>query len=129
MSKHDDLPIENNDAAVDGSKTGLSSWQLTAVIWGVIAFGLSIFLINVSSANYTANYGLFVLSFTVMVGTATGLAGALVGDALRRFTMPSAVFTNGGMSSLLKVKIFWLIGPQSIGLLIGSIVGISLILN
>jgi hypothetical protein len=39
------------------------------------------------------------------------------------------VFTQGGFFSLVFMKLFWLAGPQLIGLFIGVMLGISQVLS
>ncbi|PHR17783.1 MAG: hypothetical protein COA41_11645 [Sphingopyxis sp.] len=67
--------------------------------------------------------------FAVIVGILLGTVGALLGDALRRFARPSAVFTQGGFFSLIWIRVFWAVGPQVIGLVIGVFVGVALVLR
>lgn len=53
-------------------------------------------------------------------GTFFTTLGVVIGDALRRFTKPDLVFASDGIG-LFKAKVFWLIGPQVIGWIIGWI--------
>ena len=53
----------------------------------------------------------------------------LIGDAIRKFAHPDAVFTGGGMLSLIWIKVFWKVGPQVIGLFIGVMLGCALVLR
>ncbi|HGM5322999.1 TPA: hypothetical protein ACKP12_003162 [Serratia marcescens] len=46
-------------------------------------------------------------------------AGMTIGALLRQWLMPDVVYTRDGMTGLLKARLFWLIGPQSIGWLAG----------
>jgi hypothetical protein len=48
-------------------------------------------------------------------------AGMTLGAFLRLWLMPDSVYTTGGVGGLLKVRLFWLVGPQSIGWLAGLI--------
>jgi len=45
--------------------------------------------------------------------------GALIGDGMRRFAMPSFYFANG-MLDLLGKRLFWMVGPQFIGMIAGG---------
>ena len=56
-------------------------------------------------------------------------APSRLGDALRRFARPSAFFTQGGFFSLIWIRVFWAIGPQVVGLVIGVFVGVALVLK
>lgn len=62
------------------------------------------------------------------VAVPTSFLGVWMADALRRFVMPDAIMTNGGFFDLLKARLFWTLGPQAIGLFIGTGVGLSLVL-
>ncbi|HBP1969509.1 hypothetical protein FA346_26250 [Pseudomonas aeruginosa] len=73
--------------------------------------------------------GFFMKFLAVIVGSVLGLIGALLGDAIRKFAHPDAVFTNGGLFQLVWIKVFWLLGPQLIGLVLGAFLGISLVLR
>lgn len=66
----------------------------------------------------------FVAILFGLVGGLVGAFGALVGNILRLFAMPAFVVTDGTMMSLIWSKLFWRIGPQCIGLAIGTYGGI-----
>ncbi|GHS92560.1 hypothetical protein FACS1894139_14310 [Planctomycetales bacterium] len=51
-----------------------------------------------------------------------GTLGYAIGGKVRETIIPDAVFTQG-VENLIKAKIFWAIGPQLIGALIGIGVG------
>lgn len=102
----------------------------TAVIgWGIAAVVLAIFMctFNNSAMVLGASFGAKFLA--VIVGSVFGFVGALIGDAIRKFAHPDAVFTNGGMFQLIWTKLFWLCGPQLVGLGIGVALGCSLVLS
>lgn len=46
-------------------------------------------------------------------------AGMTLGAFLRQWLMPDSIYTTDGMGGLLKARLFWLVGPQSIGWLVG----------
>lgn len=48
-----------------------------------------------------------------------GFIGALIGDFIRRLTIPDAIFTTQGLWGILKAKLFWFCVPQLVGLFIG----------
>jgi len=93
------------------------------IIWGAAAIVLSFVLTtqNVNAPIYYASG--WVQFFAIISGTATGTIGALLGNALRNFAKPDRVFTNGGFFQIIGTKVFWAIGPQCIGLLIGAAMG------
>ena len=57
--------------------------------------------------------------FASIASIPTGFIGVLLGDLLRRLVIPDIVFTTGGFFQLLKTRLFWMCGPQLIGMVIG----------
>jgi hypothetical protein len=91
-----------------------------AVKYFIIAFTLSlvIVLFNVFSDTgeiYGFWHGVKIL-FWLTVGPG---AGMLVGDFIRQWLMPDAIYTREGVVGIFKAKIFWAVGPQSVGWLLG----------
>lgn len=109
--------------------TALPSISPAIIGWPIAAFVLSILLVTFNSAPMVLVAGFFVKTFAVIVGTVLGGAGALIGDAIRKFAMPDGVFTTGGMMQLIWVRVFWAIGPQVIGLIAGSAIGCGIVLS
>ena len=101
----------------------------SAAIWGIAAFILAILMCTHNNSAMVLSAGFFAKLFAVIVGTAGGTAGALLGDAIRKAAHPDAVFTTGGLLSLLWIKVFWKVGPQVIGLVLGVGLGVSLVLR
>ncbi len=101
----------------------------SAVIWGVAAFILAIIMCTFNNSSMVLRAGFFAKLFAVIIGTALGIGGALIGDAVRKFAHPDAVYTGGGMLSLIWIKVFWKVGPQVIGLVIAVSLGASLVLR
>lgn len=108
---------------------GLTPLQKSAAIWGCLALGIAILSVTRNTSAMVLGAGFFAKFFAVIVGTGLGTVGAMLGDGIRRFAMPDGIITNGGMGSLIKSKLFWMIGPQTIGLLIGVMLGASLVLG
>lgn len=106
--------------------TGL---QKTAVIWAVVAFALAIVAVTHNTSPMVLGAGFFTKTFAVIVGTVIGTIGALIGDSIRRFALPDSFFTTGGMGSIIKTKLFWMVGPQAIGVFIGVFLGAALVLG
>lgn len=122
MSEMNINNASTNENAKDskGCSGALMGWGLIAVIMSVcIGFTLK-----------PENPGFWVRTALVVSaaigGGCLGLIGALIGNVCRKFAHPSFVITNGGMWELLKIKVFWAIGPQVIGLLIGTIIGVAI---
>jgi len=114
-------------AASDGA--GLPPASSPLVIWGGIALLVAIVFCTFNSSAMVVGAGFFAKLLAVIVGTIFGGSGALIGDAIRKFAQPDAVFTSGGLVQLAWLKLFWKIGPQTIGLLIGVSVGCALVLR
>ncbi|ELA2606777.1 TPA: hypothetical protein QIF84_004020 [Klebsiella aerogenes] len=86
----------------------------------IIAFSiaLTVVLFNVFSATgeiRSFGQGMGYL-FWMTLGPGAGMS---IGAALRQWLMPDAVYTSEGMTGLMKARLFWLVGPQSIGWLAG----------
>lgn len=75
------------------------------------------------------DFGFGTRVLALLLATPAGFIGALLGDVVRRFAIPDAVFTTGGMMSLIKTKLFWLCVPQMVGMLIGIVVGSAMVLH
>lgn len=73
--------------------------------------------------------GFFAKFFAVIVGTLLGTLGAFIGETLRNFARPDSFFTNGGFFNIIFIKVFWMCGPQLIGMFIGIALGCSLVLK
>lgn len=119
----------NQSNSKSGSGFDASALAPAAIGWGIAALTLSILGVNYNTSSMVVHASVWALVFAVIMGTILGTAGALLGDALRKFAMPSAVFTRGGMGSLIWIRIFWSIGPQFIGLLVGIGAGASWVLS
>jgi hypothetical protein len=105
----------------------MSQTQGTATNWAVWAIILSIVMIIF--VEFPNSPGFFSKVFAVILGTVLGTIGAIIGDAIRKFAIPDSIFTGGGITSLVKAKLFWKIGPQTIGVLIGVFFGVSIALG
>jgi len=107
----------------------MTDLQKTAAIWAAVAFAFAILAVTRNTSAMVLGATFFGKLFGVIVGTGLGTGGAMLGDSIRRFALPDGFITDGGMGSIIKTKVFWMVGPQVIGLLIGTLVGISLVLN
>lgn len=104
-----------------------SSVSPAVIGWGVASAAFTIFAIVVNTAPSVVGASFVAKCFAALAGTVLGVGGALLGDAIRRFAHPDAVLTNGGIMQLLWIKVFWAVGPQIIGLVVGSALGIGLV--
>ena len=123
MGEKEDITTKNQPS----SKSARPNLEVMA--WGGTALVLAIFMISKNTAPFVLAASFFAKFFAVIVGTLTGCAGALIGNAIRKFVQPDSVFTSGRFFHLLWVKVFWMFGPQVIGLVIGTVIGISLVLR
>lgn len=117
-----------NSGRVEGASEGIAISQ-TVILWGIAALVLAIVMCTFNNSAMVLRAGFFAKFFAVALGTALGLSGALLGDALRKFARPDSVYTNGGFFQLIWIKVFWACGPQVIGLGIGVALGCSLVLK
>lgn len=88
----------------------------------LLSIGFSIFVIVVNDAPMVTHSGWFTKLLAFVAGSIMGVVGYNIGDAMRRFVMPDAVFTSGGFFTLMGTKLFWKFGPQLIGLAAGVFV-------
>ena len=122
---------ENETDAMSSTHLVVRGYRVerTVVIWAGLAVVLAILMCTVNSSAMVLRAGFFLKLIAIVVGAVLGLVGAVLGDAIRKFAQPDAVFTSGGMLQLIWVKVFWRIGPQVIGLVLGVALGTSLVLK
>lgn len=107
----------------------MSQNQRFLLTWGAVSFIFAaLFTFNNNSAMVLMASGLLKV-VAVLVGTATGTLGAWIGEAIRRYALPDGFFTDGGITSILKTKLFWAIGPQFIGMFLGMSIGAAIVLK
>ena len=89
-------------------------------VWGGIALLVAIALVGSSVfAEKFPGTGETAKTVAVIVAVILGTLGAVIGDAMRRFALPKRIYSTNGMTGLMKAKLFWMIGPQVIGVLLG----------
>lgn len=115
----------NNDSQSDESLAISPS----VILWSIAAFILAILMVTFTASPIVLSASFIAKFFAVVIGTPLGLIGALIGDAVRKFAHPDSFFTSGGFFQIIGTKLFWLCVPQLIGLIIGTAIGIALILN
>ncbi|MEF2144178.1 MAG: hypothetical protein V3573_01930 [Desulfovibrionaceae bacterium] len=79
--------------------------------------------------NTKLHYGFFMKLLGMIGGFLGGFVGFVVGDLIRRLAIPDMIFTSGGFFGLLRARLFWMCGPQLIGIVIGAALAVSLILK
>lgn len=122
---------ENQTDAMSSTHVVVRGFRVerTMLVWAGLALALAILMCTVNSSALVLRAGFFLKLIAIIVGAVLGLVGAVLGDAIRKFAQPDAVFTSGGMLQLIWVKVFWRIGPQVIGLVLGVALGTSLVLK
>lgn len=95
--------------------------------WLLISFVFAIFCIAITTSPAVVRMGFFGKMIAVILGAFLGMYGARIGNAFRRFTTPNSIYTTGGASSLFLTKLFWLMGPQLIGMFLGVIIGQTIV--
>ncbi|WP_437884448.1 hypothetical protein [Pseudomonas sp. LRF_L74] len=105
------------------------SVSLEVVGWGVASLVLTIIFLTVNTSAMVLGASFMLKLLAGLVGLVTGWIGALLGNAIRKFAQPDAIYTNGGALHLIWLKVFWMIGPQVIGLVVGIGLGCSLVLR
>lgn len=106
-----------------------SPLKQSAIVWGVTAVALSVLSCTFNNSPLVLSASLLTKILAVCAGSVTGTAFALIGDALRRAVRPDAIITSGGFFNLLGARLFWAIGPQSIGLCVGVVLAMVLVLR
>lgn len=86
----------------------------------LICFGIIFGLTALVVFSPSVRLGFFGFAAFLLVGTVFTTIGVSVGDVFRRFVMPDAYITSGAVDSFKK-KVFWSIGPQTIGWFIGFV--------
>lgn len=103
--------------------------QKFILTWGIVSLIFAALFTFNNNSHMVMSAGVLLKIVAVVVGTATGLIGAGIGEALRRYALPDGFFTDGGMTSILKTKLFWAIGPQFIGMFLGMAIGAAIVLK
>lgn len=94
----------------------------------LICFAIFLALTLVAVFSSKVHLGFFGNIALLLSGTFFTTIGVVIGDAFRHFAMPDAFLSSGAMETF-KTKIFWMIGPQVIGWIIGIIATKSFMAN
>jgi len=109
---------------MEGNVTGVANKQIYRNSFLIISCIVGFFFVFV---NTNIESGFFLKLIIGIGASITAMIGFFIGDVLRKFVVPDAVFTSGGFFKLLKIKLFWMCGPQLIGIGIGAIIGVSML--
>ena len=97
-------------------------------MWSAAIFILTIFVVwNAGPPNFQPA-GFLAKLFAVILGTAFGVTGVVIGDVARKFARPDAFFSSG-MIDTIQTKLFWMFGPQLIGMFVGMLIGIKIVIG
>jgi len=85
------------------------------------------FLATFFNAKVTS--GFFMKLIGALGGSLGGFLGFILADFIRKLAVPDLIFTSGGFFALLRARLFWMCGPQLIGIVIGGALVASLIVE
>ena len=102
--------------------------RLGAVLSTIIAVMISFMATAANMPQHSQHLALKFV-FVWILGALLGIVGVRIGNALRRAAKPDIIITTGGLQGILGAKIFWSVGPQTVGLLIGTVVGCSTLMG
>ena len=97
-------------------------------VWATITVLLTIFFVYVYKPSSGEEISFWLRLVTIVISIPLAFVGFMVGDFVRRLTIPDMIFTTGGMLSILKEKLFWFCVPQLVGIVVGVAVGASMML-
>ncbi|SDI42251.1 hypothetical protein SAMN05216466_122121 [Paraburkholderia phenazinium] len=117
--------METSNSAVN---TTAPKSRLGAVLWTIIAILISFMATAANLPQHTRHLALKFV-FVWIVGALLGVVGVRIGNTLRRAAKPDIIITSGGLQGMLGAKIFWSVGPQTVGLLISTVVGCSTLMG
>jgi hypothetical protein len=107
------METSNNQASSPVRKN-----RLGAVLWTIIAILISFMATAANMPQHTQH---LALKFDYV--------GVRIGNVIRRAAKPDIIITSAGLQGMLGAKIFWSVGPQTVGLLIGTVVGCSTLMG
>ena len=103
--------------------------QTTTVYLTVSLICSLVVAIACSEINYKGTVhqlGFWMRTFIFIFGVPGGFIGAKIGRMVRDWLMPDSFYTTGGITEIAKTKLFWAIGPQTIGFCIGLGLGAAI---
>jgi hypothetical protein len=78
------------------------------------------------SKSINSPLGFFTRMFMFIAGVPFGYLGMTVGKAIRNAIVPDFIM-SASTGGLIKARIFWAIGPQAIGLLVGMCIALYIV--
>jgi hypothetical protein len=105
------------------SNSGKNAYYIFYLILS-IAWGFLVTFVNTQVAS-----GFLMKLVGAIGGSVGGFLGFLIADFIRKLIIPDMIFTTGGFLGLLKARLFWMCGPQLIGIAVGGILFMSMIVE
>ena len=90
-------------------------------VWACFVFPIIINIINFIMWD-PMGISMFKIVLFFTVGSVISFIASFIGNKLRLYAMPDSIFTSGGMTEILKAKVWWQVGPQFTGAVIGSFI-------
>ncbi|MGE5621523.1 MAG: hypothetical protein ACM3VY_00710 [Candidatus Bathyarchaeota archaeon] len=87
---------------------------------GLICFGIFAAITGIAVFSSKIHLGFFGYFAMLVFGTLFTTLGVSLGDAFRRFTRPDVLVAADSVDMFRK-RVFWKVGPQAIGWIIGFI--------
>jgi len=109
----------------NGSRKGSG---VARVVWAILSLFVALLATGVYLPPHT-HLAVFALLLIWWGGALLGYLGARLGDAVRRIARPNVIMTTDGVSDALWARICWGIGPQTVGLFLGSVTGTSILVG
>lgn len=123
------MPLDEDNLGEANSPRNATFQSPAVVGWGIASLALAIAALTFNTSPIVLGASFMAKAFAVLVGAVLGTVGALIGNTIRKFAQPDAVFTQSGFLGLIWIRVFWTVGPQVIGLLAGVFVGAALVLR
>jgi len=97
------------------------------LVWGIpLAFVFILVYVKASPMMEVASFRMKCIA--VVAGAFVGLCGALLGGLSRDLVKPDSIMTRGGVSRLIRHKVFRRMYPQLIGMLGGIVITTVMVL-
>jgi hypothetical protein len=97
-------------------------------VWTAITVAVSILVTVAYKPHNGEDIGFWLRLTATVVAIPVGFIGFLIGDFVRKLTIPDMIFTTGGMPSILKERLFWFCVPQLVGVVFGAALGAGIVL-
>ena len=106
----------------DESNAKSKNFAISSIAWAILSL-IFAFIFMSDTVHFVTFYQKFLLiTFCIFFGTLF----AQIGNALRMFAHPDGLLVTGGFFDIIKIKLFWMFGPQLVGFAIGIFCAISL---